>query len=112
MTETAYGDTMMLIERMTFVARYGKGDALLDSLREFNRLFGARLGSPGRVATDRTGRMFRIVWDIDHADLAAWAASTATEREIFGTPEFAEWFAKMEPLVESGDRELFEAVDL
>ena len=38
--------------------------------------------------------------------------STATEREIFGTPEFAEWFAKMEPLVESGDRELFEAVDL
>lgn len=102
----------MLIERMTFIAKYGKGDALLESMRDFNRLFGAQLGAPGRMATDRTGRMFRITWDIEHADLAAWAAATATERAIFATQEFGNWFAKMEPLVESGERELLETVDL
>ena len=102
----------MLIERMTFNAKYGKGDAVLDSIREFQRLFGARVGVPSRVATDRTGKMFTVTWDMEHADITAWAAAELAEREMFGTPEFGQWFAKMEPLIESGSRQLFEVVAL
>jgi hypothetical protein len=102
----------MLIERTTFVAKYGKGDALLDVIRDFAKQFGPQVGIPIRVATDRTGPMFTVVWDMEHADLRAWADAMATEREIFGTPEFARWFASMEPLVERGTRELLETVDL
>ncbi|HKS90812.1 MAG TPA: hypothetical protein VJQ83_02700 [Tepidiformaceae bacterium] len=102
----------MLIERLTFSAKYGKGDALLDAIREFQRLFGAQVGVPSRVVTDRTGKMFTVAWDMEYADLQAWAAAMTTERAMFGTPEFAKWFASMEPLIESGDRQLLDVVEL
>lgn len=103
----------MIIERTTFKARYGKGDALIDVIRDFVPAFGDRMGAPVRVATDRTGEMFIVTWDIEYDDLAAWAASMEKERDaIFATPEFGAWFARMEPLIESASRELFETVDI
>jgi hypothetical protein len=102
----------MLIERSTFVAKYGKGDALIDVIRDFRRQFGEQVGGPMRVATDRTGPMFTITWDMEFPDLNAWVAANASEREMFGTPEFGRWFAKMEPLVERGSRELLETVEI
>lgn len=102
----------MLIERTTFAVKYGKGDALLDVLREFVRTFGSEFNRPMRVATDRTGPMFTVVWDMEYESLDAWAAGMNQERAVFGRPDFGAWFAKMEPLIDSGKRELFETVDI
>jgi hypothetical protein len=102
----------MLIERMTFRAKYGKGDALLEVIRDFSRQFGDLVARPVRLATDRTGTMFTVTWDIEYDDTEDWVAGDKKERALFGTPEFAAWFATMEPLVDSASRDLFETVEL
>ncbi|MBA4181892.1 MAG: hypothetical protein C0506_14980 [Anaerolinea sp.] len=103
----------MIVERLTFQAKYGQGDALVGLVREFNRI-GASKGLPTvpRVYVDRTGPMFTVIWDSEHKDITAYAANSATETSMYSDPEFQAWFAKMMPLVERGERQLLEAIDL
>lgn len=103
----------MIVERLTFQAKYGQGDALVNLVREFNRI-GAAKGLPTvpRVYVDRTGPMFTVIWDSEHADIAAYATATGTETGMYSDAEFQTWFAKMIPLVERGERQLLETIDL
>ena len=103
----------MIIERLTFQAKYGQGDALIALVREFNKTAGAKgLPTIARVYVDRTGPMFRVIWDSESKDLAAYAASAGAEAGMYADPEFQAWFAKMVPLVERGERQLLETVEL
>ena len=103
----------MLIERLTFQAKYGQGDALVALIREMNTISAAKgLPTMQRVCVDRTGRMFTVIMDSESKDLAAYAVSAADESGMYSDPEFQAWFAKMVPLVERGERQLLESVDL
>ena len=101
----------MLIERLTFQAKYGHGDALVDVMREFSKKYAADIGSAEvRICTDRTGSMFTVVVDSEHADRDAWAQAQVKARTMFGRSDWQAWFAKMQPLVERGDRQLLDVV--
>ena len=103
----------MIIERLTFQAKYGQGDALVALVREFNKTAAAKgLPTVPRVCVDRTGPMFTVIWDTESKDLAAYATGAADEAGMYGDPEFQAWFAKMVPLVERGERQLLETIDL
>lgn len=103
----------MIIERLTFQAKYGQGDALIALLREFNKTAAAK-GLPviPRVSVDRTGPMFTVIWDSESTDLAAYATDSSNQAAMYADPDFQAWFAKMMPLVERGERQLLETIEL
>ena len=57
-----------------------------------------------RILTDASGPMFTVITETEVESLAEWERDAA---EIFSLPEFADWFARMTPLVESGRREFY-----
>ena len=57
-----------------------------------------------RILTDASGPSFTVVTESEVESLAEWEQLIAG---TFGRPEFGEWFARMTPLVESGDREFY-----
>jgi hypothetical protein len=56
--------------------------------------------------------MFTVIMDTEYTDMQAVAAADAENQQMYGDPEFQSWFAKMVPLVERGERQLLETVDL
>ena len=103
----------MIVERLVFQAKYGQGDALVELFREWSKGFGAQIGlSAGRLYTDATGRMFTINVEIEHADLEAYVAATRAEASMFSSPEFGDWFGRMEAVVEHGEKQLFNVESL
>ncbi len=104
----------MLIERLTFQAKYGQGDALIGVIRDFSKKFAGEFnGSAGfRVCTDQTGPMFTIIWDTEHRDLMSYADFETKSQSVFAREDWQAWFAKMQPLVERGERQLLSVVDL
>jgi len=103
----------MIVERSTFYAKYGQGDALVELIREFVNGVGKPYtkGTP-RVFVDATGAMFRVIWDWEYADLNELATIVAARNAAFSQPAVQAWFAKMQPLVERGERELLQTVAL
>ncbi|MCC7365199.1 MAG: hypothetical protein IT303_12595 [Dehalococcoidia bacterium] len=100
----------MIIERLTFQAKYGAGDALVQVLKEAMTL-GINAEVNGRILTDVTGPMFRVILEVEHADIRGFADfESRAPAEEYGTAEFQEWFAKMLPLVDRGERELLQTV--
>jgi hypothetical protein len=97
----------MIVERMVFQAKYGQGDTLVELFRELSSGFGSQLISGSRLYTDATGPMFTINVETEHADLEAYAAANRAEASMFSTPEFRDWFGRMEAVVERGERQLF-----
>ncbi len=94
----------MVVERMVFQAKYGRGHDLVEVLRKAEELE-AKVGYPrGRVLADASGRMYTIVWEKEHESLSAWQEAV---QKVYDLPEFQSWFTEMEPLVESGSREFY-----
>ncbi len=103
----------MIIERFSFQAKYGQGDALIELVREFNKTATAQgLPAISKVYVDRTGPMFSVSWDEEHNDMNALAQMDGRAGEMFSNPEFQAWFAKMTPLVERGERQLLQTIEL
>ena len=57
-----------------------------------------------RILTDASGSFFTVVTERETASLADWERQIA---EVFSNPDFANFFARMIPLVESGRREFY-----
>ncbi len=97
----------MLTERLTFRAKYGHGDELVGLLKEMFAKMGDQGGIAGaRIYTDATGPMFSIVNEMDFADMAAYAAFFTADQTMYSDPEFQAWFARMQELTETGERQL------
>jgi hypothetical protein len=95
----------MIVERLTFQAKYGHGDELVALMKEAPSGSGPAI--KGRIYTDATGPMFTVQFEMEYSDLAAFAASDMAQRADFGTSEFQQWFAKMVSVTERGERQLF-----
>lgn len=103
----------MIVERLTFQAKYGQGDALVGLVREFNTAMRGRgMRTAPRVYVDRTGPMFTVIWDAEHQDMNAYLAESANQEAMYGDAVFQAWFAKMIPLVERGERQILQTIDL
>jgi hypothetical protein len=99
----------MLVERLTFRARYGRGDELVALFKEpaILDLMRQQGAGPARIYTDATGPMFTVQFEQEIADWETWARFMSQETDTYGTKQFQEWFGRMMELCESGDRQLF-----
>lgn len=57
-----------------------------------------------RILTDASGPMFTVVMEQEFESFSEWEKRRS---ETFSHPDFGEWFARMEQLVESGRREFY-----
>jgi hypothetical protein len=92
----------MIIVRDVFQAKYGKGGELVALFKEARQQSAYQYAM--RILTDVSGPFFNVITETEAANLAEWEKRLA---EIFADPEFGKWFARMEPLVESGRREFY-----
>jgi hypothetical protein len=103
----------MIVERLTFQAKYGQGDALVALMREWQGSFAKQLGlGQSRLFTDLTGTMFTVIAEQEYRDLKELADLQAKQEAMYATPQFQQWFAKMQPLVERGDRQLLSLIEV
>ncbi|MCJ7625460.1 MAG: hypothetical protein MUO76_18325 [Anaerolineaceae bacterium] len=92
----------MLVIRSVFQAKYGKGGDLVALFKEAENTMPEM--SDIRILTDATGPMFTVVYEQDAENFADWEERRG---KIFSHPDFGDWFARMEPLVETGHREFY-----
>jgi hypothetical protein len=97
----------MILVRDVFQAKYGKGDELVAVLKEGGELMRKHAGLSGRILTDASGPFFTVITETEVESLGTWEQALALG---IGDAEFAEWFAQMVPLVESGRRDFFTIV--
>jgi hypothetical protein len=95
-------EVAMILVRDVFKAKYGKGSELVALFKEAMKSWASNLNY--RILTDLSGPFFTVVTEEEVESYEAWEKRL---EEVFGHPEFAGWFAKMEPLVESGSREFY-----
>jgi hypothetical protein len=92
----------MIVVRDVFQAKYGKGGELVALFKEAAKSWRSDYGI--RVLTDASGPFFTVVTETEVPNLGEWEKRRT---EIFSHPDFGKWFARMEPLVESGRREFY-----
>ncbi len=101
----------MIRVRDVFQAKYGKGDELVALFKESREqsqasTFAAQFKDYS-ILTDASGPFFTVVTEYTVDSLNTWERFITEE---FGSPQFAEWFNRMVPLVESGRREFYYVV--
>jgi hypothetical protein len=92
----------MIIVRDVFQAKYGKGGDLVALFKEAKESWPQ--GYATRILTDASGPFFTVVSETEVENLAAWEQFMA---DVMAMPDFGDWFARMEPLVDSGRREFY-----
>ena len=96
----------MILVRDVFQAKYGKGGELVALFKEAREHWPAEYAP--RILTDVSGTFFTVVTETEVEDLATWQGRMA---EVFAMEDFGDWFARMEPLVRSGQREFYNVED-
>lgn len=96
----------MIIVRGIFRAKYGKGDELVQLIKESNNIWPNEPSH--RLMTDLSGQFFTVVTEAEYESLSAWEADI---QKYFNDERFAAWFERMVQLVESGSREFFYLVE-
>jgi len=100
----------MIIERLTWHAKFGQGDRVIEAFKRWQELFGQSQGLKARILTDVTGTMFTVQVEIEYADMQHFARGTEELQKIYQEDAFAEWFNSWQDAVESGKREIYAVV--
>jgi len=98
----------MILVRDVFRLRFGKGKEARALLPQRARIMAAVGMAPSRQLVDLTGPYYTLVIESTHAGLGAWESAL---RKAHANPEWAVWFEKFKPLIESGCREIFTVVN-
>ncbi len=91
----------MILVRNVFQAKYGRGDELVQLIKEGQAILAKHGMGRQRILTDLAGPFFTVVMEQEMESLAAYEQT----REGFSDPDFGPWFARMTELVDSGSRE-------
>ncbi|HLZ71593.1 MAG TPA: hypothetical protein VKV26_16950 [Dehalococcoidia bacterium] len=102
----------MIVERLTFRAKFGQGDTVVAAFKHFNAELAPQNGlAPARILVDSSGAMFTVVVEQTYEDLATFVSLRGREEAMYGSDAFQQWFAAWSGAVESGERQLFTVVD-
>jgi hypothetical protein len=101
----------MIVERLVLRAKFGQGDTIVQSFRDWKERIGASFGAPIRLLVDVTGPLFTVVVEIEYRDLAHFDELQRREQEMYGGTEFEDWFAAWSAVTESGTRELYRVIE-
>lgn len=93
----------MIVVRNVFQAKYGRGDELVELLKE-GRGFWPEDLHPPRILTDVSGAFFTVVMEYETDSLTQFEELQPRLMEI---PEFGPWFERMMELVEGGTRDFY-----
>lgn len=102
----------MITERISFQAKYGKGDELITLMKGSMDTMPMTGVVGARLYTDFTGRMFTVAMEFDYEDLDSYAAATKAGMAEYGNPEFEQWFQKSVALTEGGEKQIFNSEKL
>jgi hypothetical protein len=95
----------MIVERIVFQAKYGKGDELVALFREMRKVAPPSLvGRNPRLLTDRSGQFFTIVLEAEWESLGEWEKAFG---QMFSEARFRDLMERSTPLIESGRREFY-----
>ena len=94
----------MILVRNTFQLRFGKAKEAIALVKESEAIMKRHGAAPTRYLTDLTGQFYTLVMEISYESLSAMEAA---QKDTMGAKEFAAWYQKFIPLVESGSREIF-----
>jgi hypothetical protein len=97
-------DTTMVVVRDVFQAKYGRGDEVVELFKGFYERWPDAFPANTRLYTDLSGPFFTIVTETEVESIDAYEKIL---QEAFSDPEFGQWFAQMQPLVDSGSREFY-----
>ena len=98
----------MILVREVFQLKFGKAKdakALVKESQELEKKLGF---GPSRYMTDLTGPYYTLVMESSFQSLAAFEQ---TLKDVMAQKEFAAWYQKFVPLVESGRREIYSLLD-
>jgi hypothetical protein len=96
----------VLVERLTFKAKFGHGDELVALFKEFWAKHPTPAVTAARIYTDYTGGMFTVQLESEVADIAAYADYMKQDREGYGTADFQSFMTRLIELSDGGDRQL------
>ncbi len=95
----------MIVERIVFQGKYGKGDDLVALFREFAKAAPpSSMGRNPRLLTDRSGAFFTIVFEAEWEKFAEWEKATG---RMFSDAKFQSLMERTTPLIESGRRDFY-----
>ncbi len=95
----------MIVERIVFQAKYGKGDELVALMKQMSKEMPASgTGRNFRVLTDRSGTFFTVVIEMEWENLAEWERGFA---QMFSDRRAQESMDRSVALIESGRREFY-----
>lgn len=92
----------MMMVRLVFQAKYGKGADLLDLFKDAHRRWNDLY--TGRILAERDGAYVTVISETEVESFEEWERRLAY---VFAQPDFAIWFLRMTHLVESNRRELY-----
>ena len=95
----------MIVERIVFQAKYGKGDELVALFKEFAKAAPpSSMGRNPRLLTDRSGPFFTIVLESEWESLAEWEKAFG---RMFSDPKLQGMMERSTSLIESGRRDFY-----
>ena len=95
----------MIVERIVFQGKYGKGDELVALFKEFAKVAPpSSMGRNPRLLTDRSGPFFTIVAEAEWENFAEWEKAFG---RLFSDAKVRGLLERMTPLIESGRREFY-----
>ena len=97
----------MIIERDVFQAKFGRGDELVEVLKDSRPMWDKR-GLSHRILTDFTGEFFTVVLELECPDQVPLRIA---HQAMFDKEESGEWFQRTVDLTRSGSRQLLNVVD-
>lgn len=97
----------MITERLSFRAKYGQGDTLVQLFKEqFPSMVKDTSIVGARIYTDFTGPMFSVIVESDFPDIDAYMAFVKSDGAEYATAEFQAWFGRMMAVTDVGDRQV------
>src|SRR5690242_6014393 len=94
----------MILVRIIFQARWGKGNELAAAIKQAAQDMSAGMPSKLRVLTDLSGEFDTVVLEGEHESLAAWEQFRTP---MFANPQFHEGNARSVELISAGRQEYY-----
>ena len=95
----------MIVERIVFQTKYGKGDELVALMKQMMKEAPADLtGRSPRLLTDRSGTFFTVVAEFEWENFAEWEKAFG---RMFSDAKFQSLMERTTALIESGRREFY-----
>ncbi len=98
----------MILVRDIFQLHFGKAREAVTLAKEGKEIENRAGAGVRRILTDLVGEYYTLIYESEYESLGQFEE---TMRTALNEAEWKEWYARFQPLVRSGRREIFRIVD-